>query len=128
MHTILHPEENMKEAKIHDPIFEATIILTFGKMKDVNNWYKKKGLPEGINNNWQAYTEKIDKNGIRYYHIHFEAYGFTTIVHETNHLAFNILNDRGIPFIEETKEVFAYYQDWISGKCRDYLEVWAKKK
>lgn len=118
----------MKEAKFTDPIFEAGIVLTYGDMKDMNDWYRSRGYPEGINNNWQAFCEKIDKkNGVRIYHIHFEAYGFTTVVHETNHLTFNILNDRGIPFIEETKEVFAYYQDWVAGKCRDYLEVWTKK-
>lgn len=120
----------MKIARFSDPIFGSSIILTLGTIKEVNEWAKKlKVVGELPTNNYQAFTEKLTyADGTRDYHVHFEAYGFTTIVHETNHLTYNVLSDRGIVFIDETKEVFAYYQDWIAGKCRDYLEKWTKTK
>ena len=117
----------MKIAKFKEPIFRSSIILTFGTMEEMSQWYKDHGIDHFINPNHQAFTEKMDRvKGGRDYHIHFDYYGFTAVVHETNHVAFNVLSDRGIPFTEENKEVFAYYQDWIAGKCRDYLEKWTK--
>lgn len=119
----------IRETKIFDPIFRANIIITFGKLSEMKGWFKKNNLDWSIKKHWEAFSQVLERdNGELDYHIHFDLYGFTTIVHETNHTTWNILSDRGIRFNEHTKEVFAYHQDWLAGRCRDILEDWTKKK
>lgn len=119
----------IKEKRLRDPIFRADILISFGDMKDLESWYEKHDIDIDTNKRrkWAAFTEIIEtEEELELHHIHFDAYGFTTIVHETNHCVFNILSSRGMNLSEETKETFAYYQDWLAGQCRDVLEVWTK--
>lgn len=116
----------MKVAKFRDHIFTAEILLTFGSMKEVSDYLEKtEKVVSDLHPQWGAYSGKLPSGK---HHLHFEEYGFKAIVHETNHATLDILNDRGIVITQATKEVFAYYQDWLAGKCRDYLEKWTSKK
>jgi hypothetical protein len=115
----------MKTATIKDYLFERKIIITFGSFKEVKEWLLRKENAEGeINDRWGAFSGRLPSGD---HHIHFDYYGFSAVVHETNHATLDILNDAGIRVNQETKEVFAYYQDWLAGKCRDYLEKWTDK-
>jgi hypothetical protein len=122
----------MKVARFRDPIFDSSILLTFGPMSEMNIWYKKHKFETEINPHWQAFSEVMNyslKEGVaQVQHLHFTRYNFSSIVHETNHAAYDILSARGISFVLETKEVFAYYQDWLAGRVRDYLEKWTHTK
>lgn len=103
---------------VKDPIFKSKIKITFGKIEN----------RLGIDKNWGAFFERIEIVGqTTSYHIHFDYYGFTAVVHECHHATFAILSDRGINLDESTKEIYAYYLDWLSGRCRDLLEIWNKK-
>lgn len=116
----------MRIAKIKDYIFETEIVITYGTMKEINSYLEKtENVTTIANPDWGAYSGKLPSGK---HHLHFEEYGFKAIVHETNHATLDILNDRGIVITQATKEVFAYYQDWLAGKCRDYLEKWTSKK
>lgn len=109
--------EGGKKAVVKDPIFKARIEVTFGKIERLD-----------INKNFGAYFERTEVlGGTTSYRIHFDYYGFTAVVHECHHATFAILSDRGIHLDESTKEVYAYYLDWLSGECRDLLEIWNKK-
>jgi len=120
----------MRSKTIFDPVFRARIIVTLGPIQEMNKFYERNKYEEQeLSDHWGAYSETlIEDNKEQTYHIHFDLYGFTTIVHETNHITFEILRDRGMSLEDSTKEVFAYYQDWLAGKCRDILEIWTKKK
>lgn len=123
----------MKVADIHDRIYDQHIIVTYGTKDELDKWY----LKNHIKNPWEvsryagAITAPIyyDKNGVEYqdFHIHFFTYGFTIIVHETNHLTHMILKAVGMKLSDETMEAYAYYQDWIAGVVRDKMEEWTKK-
>lgn len=126
----------MKVADIHDKVYDQHIILTYGTKDDLDRWYKA----NKVQNPWEvskyagAFTSPIIylKNGVEYqdYHIHLFTYGFSIIVHETNHLTHihMILGATGMKLSNETMEAYAYYQDWIAGEIRDYLEKWTKNK
>jgi len=115
----------MRKAEFKDYIFTAQILITFGSMKEISEYIEKKyKVKFDLHPQWGAFSGELDGK----YHMHFEEYGFKPIVHETNHAAFDILNDRGIRLTPHTKEVFAYYQSWLASKCRDYLEQWTQSK
>lgn len=120
----------MRVAKIKDYVYGKTIWLTFGTNEEVSRWYEKKGINDvnEMNKYHEAFSCFIirdeKKYEVRDIHVHFQSYGFSTIVHETNHITFYVLNDAGIQLSQETTEPFAYYQDWISGKIRDQFEKW----
>jgi len=95
----------------------------------MKSWYEKKGISASdVNPSWQAFCERITENGQHTYHLHFTFYGFRPIVHETHHAAFLILSDRGLMLTDDTKEAFAYYQDWLAGAIRDIFEQWTTRK
>jgi hypothetical protein len=120
--------KEIKEAKISDDVFRSRVLITYGSHENIAKWYKSKGIPSSVNIQFAGFTEVLESvTGENIYHVHFTTYGFSVVVHETNHLTFDILSDRGIKFNKHTKEVFAYYQDWIAGKCRDYLDKWTKE-
>jgi len=111
-------QPKLRSKTIYDPIFGAKIVIAFGKINRLD-----------INKNYQAFFEKTEKEGeAPTYYIHFEVYGFTTTVHECHHATYQILSDRGIYLSDDTKEVYAYYLDWLTGQCRDKLEIWNKTK
>ena len=119
----------IREAEIYEPIFKATINVSFGPLSEVDSWYKKHNVIKGKIGRFGAYCEEVvDDDDFLFYHIHFDIYGFTTIVHETNHITFKVLNARGLKHTKQTEEVYCYYQDWLAGQCRDVLEKWTKKK
>ena len=106
--------DRIRSKTIFDPIFRAKIVIAFGKINRL-----------GINKNFQAFFEKNEEEGkAPTYYLHFEVYGFTTVVHECHHATYQILSDRGVYLDNSTKEVYAYYLDWLSGQCRDALEKW----
>ena len=74
-------------------------------------------------------TIDIEENGhtSRDIHLHFTSYGFTSIVHETHHATFRVLDWVGMKLTEETIEAYAYYQDWLAGAIRDQFEIWTKQ-
>ncbi len=115
----------MKVAKFRDHIFTAEILLTYGTMKEVCDYLlKTENVTTDYHPQWGAFSGKLPSGR---HHIHFSDYGFTVVVHETNHATLDILNDRGIEVSQATKEIFAYYQDWLAGKCRDYMDKWDKE-
>lgn len=114
----------MKIATFKDQIFTQKFILTYGKMEEIKKWLSDRKIELDNNTDWQAFSGRLPSGE---HHLHFDYYGFTAIVHETHHASLDILNNRGLKCNQETKEVFAYYQDWLAGKCRDYLEKWNKK-
>ncbi len=112
----------MNKRTIKDHLFHNKIIITCGTFKEVSNWLdKKKDIKLDFNPRWGAFSGRLPSGE---YHLHFDMYGFSVIVHETNHASLDILNDAGINCNQETKEVFAYYQDWLAGKIRDIFEDW----
>jgi hypothetical protein len=113
----------MKIATIKDNLFNTKIILTYGSFEEIKYWLGKKKIELDYEKYWQAFSGQLPTGE---HHLHFDYYGFTAIVHETNHSTLKILNNAGININNETKEVFAYYQAWLAGKCRDYLEKWTK--
>jgi hypothetical protein len=50
------------------------------------------------------------------------------IVHETNHLTYNILDKRDVPLNDETMEVYAYTQTWLFNKVYDFWVEFEKNK
>lgn len=42
------------------------------------------------------------------------------IVHETNHLTYNMLDKRDMPLNDETMEVYAYTQTWLFNKVHNF--------
>lgn len=125
-------EKTMKVAKIFDNIYGQVIYLTYGTLDERDRWLKKNGVTDELKTNsfWDAVTATIEvkKDGLIYqdYHVHFCSYGFSRIVHETNHLTHRVLSGVGMELCEETEEAYAYYQDWIASKIRDYMEKWTK--
>lgn len=115
----------MHKTTIIDKIFHTKIILTYGTLDEVKRWLNKSKIELDHKNDWQAFSGQLPTGE---YHLHFDYYGFTAIVHETNHATLEILNNSGININQETKEIFAYYQDWLAGKCRDYLEKWTNNE
>ena len=124
----------MKTKKIKDQLYNKTIWLTYGTNEEVLKWYEKKGINDISETNkfWEAFVCFIERDEgdylIKDIHIHFTEYGFTRIVHETHHLVAMVMQDVGIPLVDETREAYAYYQDWIAGVIRDQFEKWIKKK
>lgn len=118
------------QAEAWDPIFRAHFHILFGSNEDFGLWNKERGL-SAVDPNMDAYCgwyDKVEGHGVvRHYLIYFEEYGFTAIVHETNHLAMRILIDRGLEANNATMEAYAYYQAWLAGQCRDMLEKWTKE-
>ena len=45
----------------------------------------------------------------------------STVVHETAHATFCVMDFLGIPVSSECDEVFAYIQEYIHSKCESYL-------
>jgi len=120
--------DKIKQAVIHELIFDEDIIITYGDQKQLSRWYKNRNIDDiEIGKYTYGFTELLESEDRKFRHIHFSVYGFSIIVHETNHLAFEILDEKGIKLSKETKEIFAYYQDFLAGKCRDYMEKWTKK-
>lgn len=114
----------MKAATFKDQIFHQKFILTYGKMEEIKKWLSDRKIELVSNTGWQAFSGILPTGEL---HLHFDYYGFTAIVHETHHASLDVLNNRGLKCNQDTKEVFAYYQDWLAGKCRDYLEKWTKE-
>lgn len=120
----------MKTAKIIDPIYNKSIWLTYGTIEEVEEWYKKKDITDKSESSiyWEAFVCFIERDEGNYHikdlHVHFSQYGFTRLVHETHHLTAMVMSDVGIPLCDETREAYAYYQDWIAGEIRDQFEKW----
>lgn len=116
----------MKIATFSDHLFHQKYLVTFGTIEEIVRYLRNKYRLETVySSEWGAFSGKLP-NGLR--HLHFEYYGFSAIVHETNHSALDVINDAGIVVNQHTKEIFAYYQEWLAGKICDYLEKWKEKE
>lgn len=120
----------MRTAKIIDKLYNKTIWLTYGTNQEAKKWYEKKKITDAseMNEFWEAYVCFIECDEGRYHikdiHVHFTEYGFTRLVHETHHLTAMVMSDVGITLCDETREAYAYYQDWVAGEIRDQFEKW----
>lgn len=115
----------MKIKTIKDKLFHNTIIISCGGFKEISKWLSKRDIDLVYNKRWGAFSGRLPSGE---YHLHFDMYGFSVIVHETHHASLDILNEAGLNCNQETKEVFAYYQDWLAGQVRDVFEKWNKQK
>lgn len=113
----------MKIAKFKDYLYRNKIIVTYGTLEEVRKWFDNKGIELVFDAEWGAFAGRLPTGEV---HLHFTQYGFSVIVHETNHATFEVMERAGIKLSHSTQEAFAYYQDWLAGKCLDCMEKWTK--
>lgn len=113
------------EFHFFDPVYRVEIYVLYGEIDSFNGWRKEHGIKTKADPHAGAYCGFFeDKDKVRAHYVYFSQYGFTNVVHETNHLAYNILSDSGIRLVDSTMETYAYYQGYLAGKCRDILDDW----
>lgn len=84
-------------SSLYEPILLANVQLDLSKKDKL----------------FSAYTDIVDKKGLRYYVIHLDdKKDFYALLHECVHLTKRVFQDRGVPFNAENDEAIAYYMTY----------------
>jgi hypothetical protein len=111
---------------IEDPIFGRTIHYIGNCTVDKANALVKKhyGLTDAIDKDANGYCCNIqNKVGTIIYFIYTLNGSHGTIVHETNHCVEHISEVIGIQHCDQTREFFAYYQEFLFTTIKRMYEV-----
>lgn len=106
--------------KIFDNYYMAPIDFCFGDTEDFANYLRKRY-------SYETSVDKIsgkaivleDKNSKSDVFIIFvedvpdPIWLMSYIMHECNHVAFDILESRGVPILNDNSEVFCYYSEYL---------------
>lgn len=105
-------------------IFPINIIIgNFGNIPDLKNFLDMKEDIDIVNSDAVTFTSRSTIDNSFNVCILFENDNVcgSTVVHESAHATFCVMDFLGIPVISECDEVFAYIQEYIYFKCDSYL-------
>lgn len=114
----------MKVKVITEKMYDDKIYFIVGSISDFKRWVKKmkvidhesvEDIPDTIGGlaSMVRYPISKTKDEIAYVIFVKDETDIPILVHETNHLTYDALKRKGVELKDETKEVYAYYQEWL---------------
>jgi len=113
----------LKKKWIKEPMYGGNFWFCIGNKNDLFKFMKKKkfDIPDRLK---EVYVDGVcleASNGCRILYINEE--NLSVLVHELMHLTQDRLMLLGISMTEETKEVYAYYYEYIFEECYKFLAL-----